>query len=50
LCRSASRAPNASDDEWQVATPESMGLDGAKLRALAAKFDDGKKRIREMSD
>ena len=34
--------PIASEDEWQVATPKSVGLDGAKLCALAAKFEEWK--------
>jgi len=32
--------PIASEDEWQVTTPESVGLDGVKLCALAAKFEE----------
>jgi CubicO group peptidase (beta-lactamase class C family) len=31
--------PIVSEDQWQVATPESVGLDGAKLCALAARFE-----------
>ena len=34
--------PIASEDEWQVASPESVGLDGAKLCALAARFEEWK--------
>ena len=34
--------PIASEDQWQVATPESVGLDGAKLSALVARFEEWK--------
>ncbi|MBI1779705.1 MAG: serine hydrolase [Proteobacteria bacterium] len=34
--------PVASDDQWQVATPESVGLDGGKLCALVTRFDEWK--------
>ena len=31
--------PIASNDQWQLATPESVGLDGAKLCALVPRFE-----------
>ena len=34
--------PIVSEDQWQVATPESVWLDGAKLCALAARFETWK--------
>ena len=30
----------ASEDRWQIATPESLGMDGGKLSALAARFEE----------
>ena len=35
--------PISSEDQWQVATPESVGMDGGKLSALAARFEEWKK-------
>jgi len=34
--------PIASEDQWQVAMPESVGLDGAKLSALEVRFEEWK--------
>ncbi|MGA7867375.1 MAG: hypothetical protein WCA23_25865 [Stellaceae bacterium] len=34
--------PIASEDQWQMATSESVGIDGAKLRVLVAKFEEWK--------
>jgi hypothetical protein len=42
LCRSASRAPNRKRGRLAGGAPESVGLDGAKLCALAAKFEEWK--------
>jgi CubicO group peptidase (beta-lactamase class C family) len=35
-------SPIASEDQWQVATPESVGIDVGKLSALAARFAEWK--------
>ncbi|MBV8119816.1 MAG: serine hydrolase [Alphaproteobacteria bacterium] len=32
--------PVANDDHWQVAAPESVGIDGGKLRALVPRFEE----------
>jgi hypothetical protein len=32
-------SPIASEDNWQVASPESVGIDGGKLCALVARFE-----------
>jgi hypothetical protein len=34
--------PIASEDKWQVATPESVGIDGSKLSPLVARFEEWK--------
>ena len=34
--------PIASEDQWQMATSENVGIDGAKLRVLVAKFEEWK--------
>lgn len=35
-------SPSVSEDQWQIAEPESVGLDRAKLYTLVAKFEDWK--------
>jgi len=34
--------PLASEDQWHAVTPESVGMDGGKLSALAARFEEWK--------
>lgn len=38
----ASTPPITSEDQWEVATPEKVGLDSTKLRALVARFEEWK--------
>jgi hypothetical protein len=35
-------SPIASEDQWQMATPESVGIAGGKLSALAVRFEEWK--------